>query len=126
MIITLISITGYYPARRIQSTKAFLFSLKPYASGNSPTKFDVSPINRRQAIRGEKNRGPCWGYDKQEMGFTSQTVKIRPGATFNYNGVSNVDVFYTGLSDFQADDLEVFTISGRKQYFLMLLALLEK
>ena len=51
------------------------------------------------------------------MGFTSETVKIFPGIAFNYNGVSNVKEFYTGQSDFQADDLEVFTISGRKHDF---------
>lgn len=114
-IIILIFVADYNPARKIPSSKAFLFSLKPYDTNYGPTKIDVSPAQRGQAIRGEKNKGPCWGYDTQEMGFRHQTVKINSNGVFDYRAISNPNSFFTGQSEFQADDLEVFTISGKNK-----------
>ena len=71
------------------------------------------PEERTEAIRWS-TKGPCWGYGTEELGFTYWNVKIDPGGVFDYTGISNPALFYTGQSDFQADDVEVFTISGRK------------
>lgn len=105
-------LVGYHPPRRIPSSKAFLFTLKPYNASHGPMKFNVSPAKREKATRGDQSTGPCWGYGNQEMGFTAQNVKINPGGTFDYGSIVNPGLLYTGQVHFQADDLEVFTISG--------------
>ena len=80
--------------------------------GHGPRKFTTNPYRRFEAIRGQHNRGPCWGYFPSEMCFHSNAVLINPGGAFIYNGIQ--PTFYSGHSDFYADDLEVFAISGAK------------
>lgn len=74
--------------------------------GHGPRKFSINPYNRTGAIRGQHNRGPCWGH--AEMCFQSNAVFIDPSGAFTYDGIQ--PTFYSG----HTDDLEVFAISGVK------------
>ena len=80
--------------------------------GHGPRKFSTNPYNRTGAIRGQHNRGPCWGYATSEMCFDSNAVVINPSGAFTYDGIQ--PTFYSGHSVFITDDLEVFAISGVK------------
>lgn len=61
----------------------------------------------------KKFSGPCWGYSTSELCFTNKAVEIVPNGVFNYSGISDPNVFFTGSSDFEADEIEVFITSGR-------------
>lgn len=74
---------------------------------------DVIPKKRSEAIRSKKVLGPCWGYSTSELCFTNKTVEIVPNGVFDYSGISDPNVFFTGSSDFEADEIEVFVTSGR-------------
>ena len=110
-------IAGYDPARIISSNKAFLFSLKPFNS--LPKKLTVLSEKTYQAIRSDKFRGPCWGEEKDELCFNDQLVKteIHSGGVFDVSGISDTSTYFMGGSSLQADDVEVFTITGKANHY---------
>lgn len=111
-----INISDDSPALNIPSKKAFLFSLQPHRTGYGATKFSLLPGNSDKAIRADKNLGPCWGVDTKEMCFSPQEVNINPNGVFNDSGVTSLSTFFTGVSSFQADEIEVLVLEGGKLY----------
>ena len=110
-----VSVADHSPAQSIPSKKAFLFGLQPFITSHGQKMFPLLPEKRDQAIRGDNNKGPCWGMDTQELCFSSRNVNIDPGGVFDYNGITNSNTYFTGESSFQADDVEVFVFGGRNQ-----------
>ena len=110
-----ISFSDYSSAQSIPSEKSFLFSLKPFRANYGSTKFSLSPGKGGEAIRGDKDRGPCWGMATREMCFNPRDVKINPNGVFNDSGITGLGSFFTGQSSFQADDVEVLTIEGKNR-----------
>lgn len=110
-----ISFSDYSSAQSIPSEKSFLFSLKPFRANYGSTKFSLSPGKGDEAIRGDKDRGPCWGIATREMCFSPRDVKINPNGVFNDSGITGLGSFFTGQSFFQADDVEVLIIEGKNR-----------
>ena len=112
-VIYSISMSDYSSAQSIPSEKSFLFSLKPFRENYGSTKFSLSPGKGGEAIRGDKDRGPCWGIATREMCFSPRDVKINPNGVFSDSGITGLGSFFTGQPSFQADDVEVLIIEGK-------------
>ncbi|XP_068750756.1 uncharacterized protein [Montipora capricornis] len=101
---------SYSPPRSIPSTRSFLFSLKPSVKSGNAEKFMLLPGMGNQSIRGDTDRGPCWGINTDELCFNSQNVTINPRGVFGNNSIDSLGTFFTGEPSFQADELEVLVL----------------
>ena len=115
-MLLLVPVLANNQAQNVPSSNAFLFSLSSFSPSNGPKKLEVLPEKRHQAMRRHKSVGPCWGKDKDELCFNNQqvTTEIDAGGVYDVSGISNPATYFTGESSFQADDVEVFRIGGKR------------
>ena len=101
----------------IPSSKAFLFSLSPFNTGDGAKKLDVLPNKRHQAIRSTELKGPCWGEEKDELCFDDQQVntEISSSGVFDVSGIYDPGIYFTGESSFQPVDVEVLATGGKTE-----------